>query len=229
MAGTEMAASVAHSINNPLGALLGTAHMSLEADPEDPAMKRILRLATRVKSVVNRTLQLFRENTLELKPVCPQDVIRAVADEQGSRCAEHRIELELRVDEGLPPLVADRALLITVLTSLAENGIDVMPTGGTLRLGIEAVPGLLGVAFRVSDTGGGIPDDIRNQIFEPFFTTKGTGAGLGLAIAQGIVRGHEGRIRIYPGPDCGTEVSVEIPEKPGGLSSRPFLAAGEAE
>jgi PAS domain S-box-containing protein len=215
----ELAGKVAHSINNPLAALIGRAEMALEARRRpDPHLEQILKLARRIRTIVSRTLQLYREGGLRLRQEDPGDILRDVAEELEVRAKPCDVRVRLSIPPGLPPMQADRRLLAAALASIGENAIEAMPQGGELGLEAAKVGGLEVVEFRIADTGPGIPPELRDRVFEPFFTTKGTGAGLGLAIARGVIAGHEGRIRIESRGGGGTLVIAELPRYPAGES-----------
>jgi PAS domain S-box-containing protein len=210
-AAEDLAGSLAHSINNPLAALIGTLQMAREARGGDAhATRQALRLAQRIKRIVAQTLQLFQQGSLEVKSECPRALLHDVREELVKRAQERGVQIRIDASGSLPTLQVDRALISTALVAIAENGIDAMPSGGTLTLSAAALPGLPVVEIRIADEGIGIPPELRSRVFEPFYTTKGGGTGLGLAIAHGIVHGHGGRIQILDRPGGGTVVSVEL-------------------
>ena len=98
-----------------------------------------------------------------------------------------------------------------VVLNLVLNAAEAMVQGGELRVASSADPAAKAVELRISDTGPGIPDEVRARIFEPFFTTKKTGTGLGLAVAYGIIERHHGRIRIESARGRGTTFIVSVP------------------
>ncbi len=211
-AAQELAGSVAHAINNPLAALLGNVDMMLETeeDPDDRLL-RIQRLGRRIRAVVGRTLQLSREGTLNFTLEDPESLLRDVHDELVPRSRARGVRLQLKVESPLPRAFADRTLLRAALVAVAENAVDASPEGETVVLQASAVEGLRLVEFRIEDAGPGIAAQIRERVFEPFFTTKSSGTGRGLAIARGIVLGHEGRIQFHDRPGGGTIAVVQIP------------------
>jgi signal transduction histidine kinase len=128
--------------------------------------------------------------------------------------------IELRVEHALADPVAevDADQLVQVLTNLVSNAYAAMPDGGRLTIATSDTPDR--VFLRVTDTGTGIPPEIRGKIFEPFFTTKhiGKGTGLGLAVTYGIVKMHRGDIRVTSNHDptrgpTGTTFELELPRK----------------
>jgi PAS domain S-box-containing protein len=211
----DVATSVAHSVRNPLTALIGAAQMSLETPSQAlSGLKRILQLAWRIKILIDRTLSLFREGTLELSHDNPGRILEEVLGELDGQASAQAVRVEVRLAIDLPSVTADRTLITSALLGIVENALEAMPDGGTLSLGVRALSEREMVAFEVIDTGRGIPEELREKIFQPFFTTKGGGTGLGLSIAQGVIQGHRGRIRIGSRPGGGTIVTVELPMSP---------------
>jgi signal transduction histidine kinase len=210
-----LAGSVAHSINNPLAALMGRVEMALEAKNVDEATLRgILGLTQRIGHVVEGTLSLVRRRSLSLGLEDPAAMLEEVCEQLSARAAALNIAIELKASAGLPEMVVDRSLLVAALVGIAENAIDSMKeSGGHLWLEAEEIPaiGLSAVAFRIADSGPGIPPDLRGKVFKPFFTTKPGGTGLGLAVARGVILGHAGHIGIDDRPGGGSLFTVEIP------------------
>ena len=115
------------------------------------------------------------------------------------------IGIELRLAESLPPVEGNPTQLQEILLNLLTNARDAMPDGGTVRIETwcsDKDEGLL--YLRVSDTGKGIPADCLGKVFDPFFSTKLRGRGLGLAVVMGIMRSHDGIIRIDSEPEIST-------------------------
>jgi signal transduction histidine kinase len=113
-------------------------------------------------------------------------------------------------------MLADPAQLQQILINLVLNALDVTPAGGRVEIGARpsSVRERTGIALTVSDTGPGIPPELRSKVFEAFFTTKpaGQGTGLGLAICRDIVQAHGGEIEVESTPGSGTTFTVWIPE-----------------
>jgi PAS domain S-box-containing protein len=214
----ELAACVAHAVHNPLAALLGTAQMAWEASRvQDPVLHRVIRLGQRIQRVVDRTLQLFREEELTLREEDPGQILQDAAEELSTRSAGQGVRVAVRVDPDLSSIRADRKLLSGALVRVGENALEAMHGHGKLDFEVFALPHFEGVSFRISDTGPGFSDLARKRAFEPFFTTKGGTAGLGLPIARGVVVGHQGRIQLDDRPGGGAIVSIELPARPGVL------------
>ena len=207
----ELAGSVAHAINNPLAALIGRVQMMLEAStPPDPELEQVHQVAQRIRDVVTRTLQLFRQGELDLSS---EDPLRVLEDVRASLepLAADKVRLEIKGKAGLPSIEIDAALFRAALGSLAENAVEATRPGGTVWLELDSVPSMNVIEFRIVDSGTGIPPALRDKAFEPFFTTKSGGTGLGLSIAQGVIAGHRGRLTLRSRPGGGTIASVELP------------------
>ncbi len=127
------------------------------------------------------------------------------------RMTHNRITVEKAIEANVPSLHADRDQLVQVLINLVTNSLHAMPEGGRLRLSLDRENSH--VRLGVSDTGHGIPEEMRSKIFEPFFTTKdfGKGTGLGLTVVKGIVEEHGGTITAESVVDQGTTFWIRLP------------------
>jgi len=215
-AAEDLAASLAHAINNPLAALIGTLQMARELQGPDlessdaRTTQRALRIASRVERIVAQTLQLFQQGSVDRAPECPRSILLDVREELFKRAEDQGVQVAIDAPDQLPPIEVNRALITAALVAIAENGLEAMPTGGRLELCAVALGALPVVRLAVIDQGCGIPEAVRSRVLEPFFTTKGGGTGLGLAIASDIVHGHGGRMTIEDHPSGGTVVELEL-------------------
>jgi signal transduction histidine kinase len=127
------------------------------------------------------------------------------------RIAHSCITVENAIEANMPSVLADRDQLLQVLINLMMNSLHAMPEGGRLRLSLAREGSH--VCLGVSDTGHGMPEEIRSKVFEPFFTTKdfGKGTGLGLTVAKGIVEEHGGTIAVESVIDKGTTFWIQLP------------------
>lgn len=231
----ELAASVAHEVNNPLDGIQNCARI-LRRSMDDPARARqMLDLIdgglTRIETIVRRLLTLARHQVIRPEPRRLREVVDASLLLVREKLAVRHVALE-REDHCDDDLVAvDPPLMEQVFVNLATNAIDSMEPGGRLRIctrcaGDEevgaserdaAAPESGGrttwLAVEVADTGCGIAPEALPHIFEPFFTTRagGKGTGLGLPIAQRIVDAHHGAIRVRPREGGGTVFTVLLP------------------
>jgi two-component system NtrC family sensor kinase len=235
----KLAAVVAHEINNPLSGILTYTKLLkkwLAREPVDPARREeILSSLDLIESESRRCGEIVK-NLLMFSRAAPMNLewtnLNAVV-ERAMQLLRHQldlasIQLQLKLADDLPVVHCDPAQVEQVVLALAMNGIDAMPRGGTLwlrtrKLG-EATPGA--VQLDVEDDGVGIPPEILPHLFEPFFTTKeaGRGVGLGLAVCQGIVERHGGRIEVHSEVGRGTRFSVTLP-----IQAVPPSASGSAE
>jgi len=127
------------------------------------------------------------------------------------RIAHSRVTVEKSIESSLPPIHADRDQLIQVLINLVMNSLHAMPEGGRLRLSLARENSH--VRLGVSDTGHGMPEEIRSKVFDPFFTTKdfGKGTGLGLTVVKGIIEEHGGTIVVESVVGKGTAFWIRLP------------------
>ncbi|MFN4180646.1 MAG: ATP-binding protein, partial [Armatimonadota bacterium] len=212
----QMAAGVAHEINNPLNAIVGMAELLYE-DLTDERAKRmaehIREQALRIGRITKNLLTYARPRPQELAPVDINEVVREVLDMKSYQLQSNNITVSLNLSSSLHPVLGDRIQLQQVLLNLVNNAEDSMSEqgGGTLTITTEQSDDA--IRFIVEDTGRGIPSEHLPHIFDPFFTTKpvGKGTGLGLAIVYGIVTGHGGKIWAENRPEGGARFVIEFP------------------
>ncbi|WP_306590895.1 ATP-binding protein [Geothrix sp. 21YS21S-4] len=214
-----LAGGIAHDVNNQLAAILGQLHLSRELLPEGhPVLNRILRAeeATRRCAQTTKALLSFSHQS---RPELKRLDLNLLVGETATildRLLGGRIRLVLDLDPALPRVRGDAVQLEQVLMNLAVNARDAMPNGGTLELRTAAAPpGLASV--EVLDSGQGIAPAALSHIFEPFYTTKelGKGTGLGLAMAFGIVKAHQGTIQASNRPEGGARFRITFPAADG--------------
>lgn len=213
----QLAAGIAHELNNPLGVVLMYAHLLREEHDNDgaigPDLDMIAEQADRCKKIVAGLLHFARQNKVERSEVSPRDLVARVV-----KACPPPDGIELRVEHNCSeePVSLDPDQMLQVLTNLVGNAYAAMPEGGVVTIRTFETEGQF--KFSVSDTGSGVPEALREKIFEPFFTTKevGQGTGLGLAVSYGIVKMHSGDISIESNDDpaegpTGTTFTVSIP------------------
>lgn len=214
----QLAAGVAHEINNPLGIILGFAQSAVKRVPtEDPMavpVRSIEREALRCKTLVQNLLTFSRRHKSQMETF---DLDEDVAASLGIIEAQARVKsVEVRQElRAKTRLLADKSQLQQVLVNLCTNALDAMPEGGTLTVRTYAVgeDRERHVALDIQDSGTGIPAAIRDRIFDPFFTTKevGKGTGLGLSLVYDIVQRHGGAISVASEEGRGTTFTVKLP------------------
>jgi two-component system NtrC family sensor kinase len=227
----QLAAGVAHELNNPLATVLLYSDILLrECPPDDPRradLEMIVGETKRCKGIVASLLDFARQNQVEAQPTDLNALIRSVVEVQQKREFYAGITVVTDLDPNLPRIEADHAQLQEVFVNLMSNGVDAMPTGGTLTLRTRSGPGAM-VTVEVADSGEGIPPEHLSKLFTPFFSTKpvGKGTGLGLAIVYGIIKMHRGQISVRSQVGQGTTFTIQLPVT---LSSgQPFGAARTA-
>ncbi len=209
----QLAGTIAHELGNPLNALSG--HLQLLArrsdlpDPVQPQVTVLQGEVGRMTQIIRRFLDQTRgftpaSETVELAPLVDEALDLTLGVE-----ARQRIQVERDVDGGA--VRTDPGLVRHLLTNLVANAVDAMPNGG--RLGVQARADGRDVILRVSDTGTGMPPEVKRHIFEAFFTTKpdGKGTGLGLAICKEIARALRGRIDVESEVGKGSAFTVRFP------------------
>jgi len=224
----QLGAGITHEVKNPLTGILGFAQLGQRAsDPTQlkEMMAKIEKGARSCKEIVDRFLTFARADSEKLEVVDLNQLVKDGVELSTYELCKRKINVALQLGEGLPPVKVNRGAIQQVLLNLAINAQDVMPDGGELRVATARADE--GVRLTVSDTGPGIPAEIRDRIFEPFFTTKpaGQGTGLGLAIVYGIVDGYGGRISVVDMPGQGATISIWLPAAPVvGVSSAALQA-----
>ncbi|RLB07845.1 MAG: hypothetical protein DRG50_01645 [Deltaproteobacteria bacterium] len=213
----EMAAGVAHEINNPLGGILIYASLLMEdLPPDDPKredLAKIVQEATRCKEIVKSLLEFARQSSPKMELT---DVNRAITDGLlflENQAAFHNIEIVKELDPFLPPILGNAGQLKQVFMNIITNAADAMHGRGTLSIKTYLSADRDNVIIEFTDTGDGIPEDILPRIFDPFFTTKevGEGTGLGLAMSYGIVKEHKGNIEVDTEVGRGTTFRIILP------------------
>jgi two-component system, NtrC family, sensor kinase len=219
----EMAAGVAHEINNPLGGILLYSNLVLEDIPEDsPARENIQKIiyqTNRCKGIVQNLLDFARTPTGDLLPLKINNVIKTSLDLVKDQAMFHGIAIKTSLAEDLPEIMGDRARLEEVFINLFINAADAMKGKGLLTI-TTGLSSNNSIKILVSDTGEGIDKESLQHIFEPFFTTKepGTGTGLGLSIVYGIIRKHNGFIDAESESGKGTTFKIFLPAYMGKYS-----------
>jgi signal transduction histidine kinase len=211
----ELAAAVAHEVNNPLTGILGFSELLLTEIPtDDPRHEEVSVIraeAVRARTIVRALLEFARPRAPQRIPTSLNDLARTTLDLVRFRAADAGIRIDAEFGE-LPCLDIDPDALKQVLLNLFNNAIDAMPAGGWLRVSTHSVGDRVKVT--VADNGVGMNDETRGRIFAPFFTTRasnGVGSGLGLSVSRQIVEGHGGTIEVDSKAGCGATFTVWLP------------------
>lgn len=215
----ELAAGVAHNLNNSLTVIQGRAQL-LQMRATDEATSKSLEVITRAVSdsaqTLRRMLDFARRGTsTDFAPVDLSDLIASSVEiarpkwHSSSATRSGKIEVQV-VEQGPVYVYGDAAELREVVLNMIFNAVDAMPEGGTIEMGTRAE--IDSACFWVADTGRGMPPEVVERIFEPFYTTKGErGTGLGLSASHGIVARHNGQIMVVSFAGEGTRFEVRLP------------------
>jgi len=213
----QLAAGVAHEINNPLGTIVLYSHLLLkqlkESDPAREDISFIIAEAERCKTITSSLLNFARQGKLQVSEVRVDELLSFITTMMEKREECSSMEMRTEIADDLPSLYIDGDQMKQVLLNLIMNACEAMPDGGILTLSMQHGDSPRELLIRVTDTGVGIPKENMSKMFTPFFTTKqiGKGTGLGLPIAYGIVKLHHGQISVRSTVMKGTTVSITLP------------------
>lgn len=212
-----LTASIAHEFNNLLTPIMGYSMLALEKIPPEneevyDSVLEIYEASRKAKTLVTRLSDLSRKNSeTSFHSLSPDDVIRRTLD-VAAPARRDDVEVKLNLSCWDQRITANELQLTQLLLNLILNAFHAMEEGGGV-LSISSAFDEDNVRIVVSDTGRGIPAELRERIFEPFFTTKdaGRGTGLGLAIAAQVVEDHRGTITVDSAVGEGTTFTVTLP------------------
>jgi len=216
----ELAATLAHEVRNPLGAISNCVsalrHLpGARADKQDePLFDIITEEVQRLDELVRGLLDFARPVQPQPRPEPLELVVEgALSAALRARSCASQITVQREVAPDLPPALVDVQLLHVALSNLFTNALQAMPQGGDLNVRIEREEdaGPPRLRLSISDTGPGMAPELQKRIFEPFFTTRATGTGLGLPIVRRIVEGHSGEVEVHSTEGQGTTFTVRLP------------------
>jgi PAS domain S-box-containing protein len=224
-----LASGVAHDFNNILGAILGFGEMALRDAPKGSRLRRdldsVMVAGERGRALIDRILAFSRSGMAERVAVHVESIVREALDQMTAELPAS-VSVQTQLGAGRAAVMGDPTQVHQVLMNLASNAIQAMPSGGTLRVSLEAVhlrelrlattgsvaagPWLV---LAVADSGTGMAANVMERIFDPFFTTKevGVGTGLGLSLVHGIVAELGGAIDVASTPGAGSTFTVYLP------------------
>jgi two-component system NtrC family sensor kinase len=211
----QLAAGIAHELNNPLGDILGFAQLACKYPDLDEEvyqdLVKIVKSTLYAREIIKKVLYFGRQTHPKEAKTDLNKLIGEWMDFFESRCAKSGIQIVVERDEELPIVNGDPAQLNQVLVNVVVNAIQAMPTGG--RLTIKTMWQESWVTILVEDTGEGIEEENMDKIFLPFFTTKEVdeGTGLGLSVVYGIVNEHGGSIEVDSKKGHGATFEIKFP------------------
>ena len=226
----EMAAGIAHELNNPLGGIIGYAQYDVEKmesgartglTPQDAEriaghLAHVEREAQRCRTIVDKLLSFSQEMSSVFTTLDVNDVLRDTLALTEKQLAMRGIEVKMRLGDALPRVLGDVRQLQQVFANMILNARNAMEAGGSLTVSTTAdmaSGGPLGVTVAFEDDGCGISKEHIGRVFEPFFTTRevGQGTGLGLSVSYGIIRDHGGDIGVESEVGKGTRFVIHLP------------------
>lgn len=212
----QLAAGVAHEINNPLGSILlfaDTLHQEAgENDRQREDLRMIVQETLRCKKIVSDLLNFARQQDVLTQDSDVHDILHQAINAVSRQPSFAQVQIVTRFNSELPHIQADPFQLMQVFVNLLNNSAEAMPHGGTLTMETRK-QGQEMIEISVADTGGGIPEENLSKLFNPFFTTKppGKGTGLGLSIVYGIIKMHRGQISVKSQVGRGTTFTITLP------------------
>ncbi len=210
----ELAAGMAHEIKNPISGIVFAANSILRETPADDSRREIfeeiVRQAHRVEQNLEALLTIARESRFERFPTNLKPMIERIilfVSQQDTK----QLKTKSFIDENLPEILADSRQIEQVLMNLIINAIQAMSNRGQLTINVKFIEDEKNINIQISDTGKGIPADLKHKVFEPFFTTKDKGVGLGLFLCKEIINRHKGVIYFESEDGRGTTFIIELP------------------
>ncbi|MFT3692774.1 MAG: response regulator [Kofleriaceae bacterium] len=224
-----LAGGIAHDFNNLLAVIATNASVLGEIVTDDEGKSLVEDIETTVTRAAGLTRQLLAFSRKQVAAPVSLDLNATISDTHKMlrRMIGEDVRLVTSYEPDLPHVMIDPGLVVQVVMNLAVNARDAMPRGGKLSISTRATNS--SVILMVSDTGTGMPADVRARIFEPFFTTKGVGkgTGMGLSVVHGIVQQAHGAIEVTSAPGEGTTFQIKFPAVPetGNTIEIPVLEA----
>ncbi len=234
-----LAGGIAHDFNNILTAILGFSTLTMNQLPQDSQeagyMKHVVQGCVRARDMVARILTFSRRSDSDRKAVAIGSVVQEACDLLRSSLPA-AVEIRTTIQPDCLPVTADATQIHQVIMNLGTNSSHAMPNGGLLEVAVETIEvgrktrrldGELRqrpyARIRITDDGHGMDKATLERIFDPYFTTKevGVGTGLGLSVAHGIVKSHEGEINVESAPGRGTTVVITLPCVESAVAAEP--------
>lgn len=213
----QLAAGVAHEINNPLGGILVLSSLTIENisenDPNRNNLEEIVKQTIRCRDIVKSLLEFSRQADAKLSKVNIISVLDYTISLLENQNVFNQIKLKKIYQKDIPRVEVDESQFQQVFMNIILNAIQAMNNVGMMELVVSYNDQLQRIVISIEDNGSGISKDIIDKIFDPFFSTKqvGEGTGLGLSIAYGIVTRHNGKMYVSSEEGVGSVFTVELP------------------
>jgi len=213
----QLAAGVAHEINNPLGAVLMYSHLSLEEmEPQDPRrtnLEKMVAEATRCKDIVRRLLDFARQTEPKVEELNVNEILQRTLSLVENQALFQNVKINRMLSPSLPKALMDGGQIQQVFTNIIINAAEAINGEGQLSIATRTASDGQSIEIEFTDTGCGISQENLEKIFDPFFTTKqvGHGTGLGLSVSYGIIARHKGTIDVKSELGKGSTFTVRLP------------------
>ena len=219
----EMAAGVAHELNQPLTAIANYAHACERllarpgVDPNElrDALQQIAAQTTRAADIIRRLRALARSHQAEHAPIAINALVEELQELMRTDASMHGVELTLDLAPGLPEVTADGGQIQQVILNFLRNSVEALGSHPTAAPRVAISTSLMDGAVRlmVCDNGPGLSADMAGRVFDPFFSTKENGTGLGLAISSTIARAHGGTVGYRANSPSGACFYIVVPAR----------------
>jgi signal transduction histidine kinase len=224
----ELAAGLAHELNQPLCAIVTNAQAAQRQAASQPSnreklhatLEDIVRDGKRAGQIINDIRNFLQHDQSELALLDVNELVREIVSFADADAGMHRARIKVELKTPLPPIVGDRVQIQQVVLNLIRNGLEAMDDNNALGHELtvttgERADGMIEISVR--DDGVGLSDDVHRRMFELFFTTKPRGLGVGLSISRSLIRAHGGRLWATSNPERGATFRIALPpaqEKP---------------
>ena len=216
----RLTSQIAHELNNPIYGIMNTLELLKTEVPPESKRRRILELSlsetVRLSEMLRNMLNFSKPEEQKRVPVNINELIEGILLVMEKQMWEANVRVTTAFSEEIPVIAASANQIRQVMLNVIKNAKESMPSGGTLFVRTMLSDGYVRIVVR--DTGVGIPEELKDKIFEAFFTTKQKvrGAGLGLSVCYGIVKGHGGEIEVESEAGKGATFIISLPVKTGG-------------
>ena len=211
----RLATSIVHDLRNPLAAIYGGAEMMVDGELNSQQTQRVAQTIYRSSRVIKDLLQELVDvsrGRMQAPELCHlHEVAGAAVDAQRPLAEQQNVTIDARINPAIEVLL-ERGRMERVFLNLVSNALEAMPEGGGIEIGARTVDGY--VEVRISDTGPGIPKEIRDRLFQPFVTARRNGLGLGLALSRQAVLAHGGDLWVDDAASSGACFCVRLPLAP---------------
>ncbi len=205
---------IAHDVRNPLSIIRNSAKMALQAEKngkKNKNLERIIKSSDEINQLLEKSLSLVRDPGGNSEMICLEKLIEEIKEVATLLLVKKNIHFLYKIPPELPKIKGNPLALRQALMNIIQNSIDATDSEGKIIISAKTIEAR-GILLSITDNGKGMPPEIKDKIFERFFTTKGEkGTGLGLALAQRVIKNHGGKIWAVSHPEKGTTIKIFLP------------------